>query len=61
MNLTSIRPGDIVVVDDGLPFYALVKDRQPRQLSVEPLAGTFHPKPVKARDVKSHWRKAGRA
>jgi hypothetical protein len=58
VRLTTIRPGDVVLVDDGLPFYALVKDKQPARLRVQPICGHFNPRPVKASDVKVHWRRA---
>jgi hypothetical protein len=57
MRLTSIQLGDIVRVDDGLPYFAHVRERLPRQLRVTPLCGSFSPKPVKAREVVGHWRK----
>jgi hypothetical protein len=58
VKLTSIKPGDVVLVDDGLPFYALVKDKQRGRLGVQPICGHFNPRPVKAMDIKGHWRRA---
>lgn len=60
MRLSGVRDGDIVQVDDGLPYFALVRGRQGRRLLVRPLSGKFAPRPIKASEVVGHWRKAGR-
>lgn len=37
MNLRAIRPGDLVEVDiKGLPFPAVVRSKQPRNIGIEP-------------------------
>lgn len=60
MRLSGIRDGDIVQVDDGLPYFAIVRGRDRRRLLVKPVAGKFTPKPVKASEVVGHWRLARR-
>jgi len=57
----GVRPGDIVRVDDGMPFYALVDRREGRTFVVLPINGPpANPRHVKVRWVVGHWRKAGR-
>jgi hypothetical protein len=60
MRTASIRPGDIVRVDDGMPYLALVERREGRAFIVRPINGPpANPRHVKARWVVGHWRKAG--
>jgi hypothetical protein len=61
MRLTSIRPGDIVLVDDGIPYHALVVDKERGRLRVRPLGRTLAPRTVKAAWVAAHWRASTRA
>jgi hypothetical protein len=56
MRFTGVRPGDIVLVDDGLPYHALVVEKERRRLRVRPLGRTLAPRPVKAECVVDHWR-----
>jgi hypothetical protein len=58
MRLTAIRPGDIVLVDDGIPYHALVVERERGRLKVGPLGRPIAPRPVKAAWVTAHWRHA---
>jgi hypothetical protein len=59
MRTASIRPGDIVRVDDGMPYYALVDCRAGRALVVRPINGPpANPRHVKAGRVVGHWRRA---
>lgn len=62
MNLATVRPGDLIRADvRGNRFIAEVIDKEPGQLELAPVAGTFLPTyRVKARQVVEHWRKAGR-
>jgi hypothetical protein len=53
------REGDIVRVDEGLAYFALVRGRRGRRLLVNPLAGGWNPAPVKASEVVGHWRRVG--
>src|SRR4051812_30264088 len=57
MRLASVRDGDIVEVNDGLPYLAVVRCRRGRRLVVDPIVGNFSPAPVKAADVVAHRRK----
>lgn len=59
MRLASVREGDIVRVDDGLVYFALVRGRRGRRLVVNPLNGAWNPAPVKATEVVGHWRRTG--
>jgi hypothetical protein len=59
MRLTGIREGDIVEVNDGIPYLAIVRGRQGRRLLVDPLRGVFHPAPVPASYVVTCWRRVG--
>lgn len=60
MRLAGCRTGDLVKVDDGLPFYAEVLEPPAgRRVRVRPLHGSRHPRNVGTRDVVAHWRKAG--
>ena len=58
MRLANVRDGDIVEVNDGLPYFAIVRARRGRRLLVDPIGGKFQPPPVKPKDVVGHWRKA---
>ena len=57
MRLANVRDGDIVEVNDGLSYFAIVTARNGRRLNVEPIGGKFRPAPVKPKDVVGHWRK----
>ena len=71
MRLGSIRVGDIVRVDDGMPYLAEVDDINTRALGdgiafvgglrVRPCHGNRALRSVKARDVVTHWKRMGRA
>ena len=57
MRLASIRPGDLVRVDDGLPYIAEVLGDQGRGLRVLPVSGPRGGgRAVKAVEVIGHWR-----
>ena len=58
MRLTNIRPGDIVLVDDGLPYHAMVVEKQRARLRVRPVARSLAPRTVKAAWIVDHWRHA---
>jgi hypothetical protein len=53
-----VRPGDIVLVDDGLPYHALVLDRRRGRLTVQALGRSAAPRTVKAAWIVDHWRHA---
>ncbi len=61
MNLSGIRPGDIVAVGDDEPYHCLVLERLRGELRVRSIcaAKTQAPRLVKARDVTAHWSKRG--
>jgi hypothetical protein len=59
MRLANVRDGDIVRVDDGLVYFALMRERRGRRLVVDPISGPWRPAPVKASDVQGHWRRTG--
>jgi hypothetical protein len=56
MKLTHVHPGDIVRVDDGLPYHAVVLERERGRLHVRMLGRTQAPRTVKAAWVVDHWR-----
>lgn len=59
MRLSGVREGDIVRVDDGMPYYALVLDIGQRELVVRPLYGDDHRRRrVRAGEVVGHWRQS---
>lgn len=58
MRLTNVRPGDIVLVDDGLPYHAMVVEKQRGRLRVRPVARSLAPRTVKAAWIVDHWRHA---
>jgi hypothetical protein len=45
MRLRHIHPGDIVRVDDGLPYYAVVVARERARLRVRALGRRLAPRP----------------
>lgn len=60
MRTASIRAGDIVRVDDRMPYYAVIERRESRAFVVRPINGPpANPRHVKARWISDHWRKAG--
>jgi hypothetical protein len=59
VRLAGVREGDIVRIDDGLSYLALVRGRRGRRLLVAPLNGRWNPAPIKAAAVTAHWRRAG--
>jgi hypothetical protein len=62
MNITPIRPGDLVRCDvRGQKFVAEVVGKEGGELALEPVNRPFIPAyKVKARQVVNHWRLAGR-
>jgi hypothetical protein len=56
MRLTHIHPGDIVRVDDGLPYHAVVLARERGRLRVRMLGRAYAPRTVRAAWVVDHWR-----
>jgi hypothetical protein len=58
MRLASINPGDIVLVDDGLPYHAIVIARERGRLRVRMLGRACAPRTVRAAWVVDHWRHA---
>jgi hypothetical protein len=61
MRLTHMHPGDIVRVDDGLPYYAVVVAKERGRLRVRALGRRIAPRLVKAAWVVDHWRHARRS
>jgi hypothetical protein len=59
MRLTHIHPGDIVLVDDGLPYHAVVVTKERGRLRVRALGRRLAPRWVKAAWIVAHWRQAG--
>jgi hypothetical protein len=59
VRLSRVREGDIVRVDDGFLYFALVRGRRSRRLLVDPISGPWNPAPVKATEVIGHWRRVG--
>jgi hypothetical protein len=60
MRLAAIRAGDIVLVNDGLPYHAEVVEKQRGRLRVRPVSRSLAPRTVKAAWVVDHWRHAAR-
>ena len=58
MRLAGIKPGDIVLVDDGLPYHATVKSRESRALRVEVIGRPGVYKTIKPHYVAAHWRRS---
>jgi hypothetical protein len=56
MKLAHILPGDIVRVDDGLPYYAVVVARERGRLRVRMLGRQCAPRTVRAAWIVDHWR-----
>lgn len=57
-SLTTIRTGDIVLVDKkGRRAHALVRSKQPRELEILPLEPGFTWTTVTSHEVVEHWRK----
>jgi hypothetical protein len=56
MKLSGIHPGDIVRGDDGLPYHAVVLERERGRLRVRMLGRVQAPRTVKAAWVVDHWR-----
>ena len=59
MRLTGIKPGDLIEVDDGMPYIARVLDSPVRQrVRCQPVTFKSAPREARARDVTVHWRRA---
>jgi hypothetical protein len=58
MRLTHVHPGDIVRVDDGLPYYAVVLEHERGRLRVRMLGRAQAPRTVRAAWVVDHWRQS---
>jgi hypothetical protein len=58
MRLASIKPGDIVRIDDGLPYLAEVIGHDGARMRVTPITGPKGVRTITSRDVVEHWRKA---
>lgn len=57
MKLQGVHAGDLVLVDDGLQYYAEVLEVLNRELVVRPLYGNERGRRrVKARRLERHWR-----
>lgn len=57
MQLSSIRPGDIVLCNvRGHIFHAEVTGKLPRKLRVEPITANVTYREAKASEVVRHWR-----
>lgn len=62
MNISQIRPGDLVRCDvNGWQFIAEVRDRRPGELAIEPIESRATYRTAKARQVVEHWRKSRRS
>jgi hypothetical protein len=57
MRLAAIKPGDIVRIDDGLPYLAEVIMRDGTRLRIAPITGPRGVRAVTSREVVDHWRK----
>ena len=58
MTLAGITPGDIVQVDDGMPYHGEVIDKAPGALTVRVLARPCMVRTVKPREITTHWRRS---
>ena len=59
MTLNGVRSGDIVLCDRmGRVFYAIVIERQERELEVDPIDRRVTYRRVKAQEVLGIWRKS---
>lgn len=64
MNISGVRPGDVVEVDKrGRAFHALVRGHDQRELVILPLTRGVTWQRARAREIVGHWRasKATRA
>ena len=60
MRLTGIKPGDLIEVNDGLPFVARVLDAPARQrVRCQPITFKSSPREVGAREVVAHFKRMG--
>lgn len=61
MNISGIRPGDLVKIDrKGRIFHAEAVRIEGRTLHIAPLQRGITFRTATAREVVAHWRKAGR-
>jgi hypothetical protein len=59
MNLSSIDPGSIVLVEKrGVRFHAHVLECRPGELRVRPIERNITWRVASAREVIAHWRKS---
>ena len=58
MRLAAIRAGDIVRVNDGLPYLAEVVGQDGVRVRVSPITGPKGVRTIASRQVIEHWRKA---
>lgn len=59
MRLSGVKPGDLIEVNDGMPYVARVLDVPARQrVRVQPLTFRSMPREARARDVVAHYRRA---
>ena len=56
MRISTVKPRDLVRVDDGLPYFAEVIEHAAGVLRVSPITGPRGVRSVKARQVVDHWR-----
>ena len=56
MNISPIRPGDIVLCD--VRGHAEVRDRIPGALEIKPISPGANYGTAKSRQVVGHWRKS---
>jgi hypothetical protein len=62
MNISGVRPGDLVRCDvNGWRFIAEVRDRRPGELEIEPIGSKATYRKATARQVVEHWRKSRKA
>jgi hypothetical protein len=57
VRLAGIRAGDIVRVNDGLPYFAEVTGQDGARVRVAPITGPRGVRTVVSRNVVDHWRK----
>jgi hypothetical protein len=56
VRLGNVKTGDIVLVNDGLSYYALVQaPPQGRRVTVQALCGAKAIHTVKATDIEARW------
>lgn len=62
MNISTVRPGDLVRCDvRGEKFVAEVREKEDGVLKIDPIGRSFIPAyHVRSRQVVEHWRRAGR-